>query len=125
MKINRSQLPSLARFAIREWLSITLVALLTVSSTGFAKPRGGVSPRKLGATSGVVAAAPLAGLIEVNTTGDGDNLNQSVGCDTDPATPGDQCSLRAAIQRASALAGDDEIRFKHPDDRAQLRRCVG
>lgn len=60
------------------------------------------------------APAPLAGLIEVNTTSDADNVDPNSGCDTDAATPGEQCSLRAAIQRANALAGDDEISINIP-----------
>ena len=62
----------------------------------------------------VAAHTPLVGLIEVNTTSDADNLDPNAGCDTDAATPGSQCSLRAAIQRANALAGDDEININIP-----------
>src|SRR5688572_28974328 len=32
-------------------------------------------------------------------------------CDTDQATAGDQCTLRAAIQEANAIFGDDVIDF--------------
>ncbi|HEX6648677.1 MAG TPA: choice-of-anchor Q domain-containing protein, partial [Pyrinomonadaceae bacterium] len=76
--------------------------------------RGNVSPRKVDGRAVVAAPAPLVGLIGVNTTSDADNLDPNTGCDTDAATPGEQCSLRAAIQRANALAGDDEIDINIP-----------
>src|SRR4029453_10126247 len=57
---------------------------------------------------------PLGATIEVNITGDGDAVNPSAGCDTDMINSGDQCSLRSAIQRANALAGDDVIKINIP-----------
>jgi len=56
----------------------------------------------------------LLGTIQVNVSNDADNLDPNSGCDTDAVASGEQCSLRAAIQRANALAGDDEITFNIP-----------
>ncbi|HEX8746470.1 MAG TPA: Calx-beta domain-containing protein [Pyrinomonadaceae bacterium] len=64
-------------------------------------------------------------MIEVNTTADGDNLNPDAGCDTDAAAPGEQCSLRAAIQRANALAGDEDIRFNIPATQPNCDSATG
>src|SRR6266542_1252311 len=59
------------------------------------------------------AITPATGLtLTVNTLGDA--ADSSVGdghCDTDPGTAGDQCTLRAAIQEANAVFGDDTISF--------------
>jgi CSLREA domain-containing protein len=81
------------------WLGVALIWALS-------SPYGG----------GVAAAAPAPApvVIEVNTTNDGDNLDPGAGCDADAAAPGEQCTLRAAIQRANALAGDIEIKFNIP-----------
>src|SRR5258705_7172071 len=114
MKLNRLLSPSYARLAISEVLIITLTTLLCLPSTASATLRGNVLPRKVGGSAVMAAHAPLVGLIWVNTTSDADNLDPNAGCDTDAATPGEQCSLRAAIQRANALAGDDEISFNIP-----------
>ena len=56
--------------------------------------------------------APMASLNLVNTLADAPdaNLGDSV-CDSDGATSGSQCTLRAAIQEANAAAGDDTITF--------------
>jgi len=97
MKSNRLQLTSRSRLAVWKSLSITLITLFSLPSAAFANRRSDLSLRRAGVNA-VMASAPLAGTIEVNTTGDGDNLNPSAGCDTDAGTPGDQCSLRAAIQ---------------------------
>jgi CSLREA domain-containing protein len=112
MKRNRLQLTSRSRLAVWKSLSITLITLFSLPSAAFANRRSDLSLRRAGVNAIVVS--PLAGTIEVNTTGDGDNLNPSAGCDTDAATPGDQCSLRGAIQRANALAGDDVINIDIP-----------
>src|SRR6266498_3430384 len=114
MKSNRFQLTSRSGLAVWKSLSITLITLLSVPSAAFANLRSDLSLRKAGINAIVTASAPLAASIEVNTTSDGDNVNPSVGCDTDAVTPGDQCSLRAAIQRANALAGDDVIKINIP-----------
>ncbi len=102
------------RLAVSEALIITLITLLCLPSAASAMLRGNVSPRRVGGSAVVAAHAPLVGLIVVNSTSDADNLDPNTGCDTDAATPGEQCSLRAAIQRANALAGDDEINFNIP-----------
>src|SRR5262245_3829410 len=91
-------------------LSITLMTLLALPSAVFANRRGDASPRNA-VKAMVVPSAPPNATIEVNTTGDGDNVNPSAGCDTDMINSGDQCSLRAAIQRANAVAGDDVIKI--------------
>src|SRR5215470_18345273 len=104
MKSN--QLPSFVRHGIAGALIIILTIILYLP-VAFATPRDKAPRTK-------TAAAPLVGTIQVNVTSDGDNLDPSSGCDTDAATPGEQCSLRAAIQRAIALAGDDEITFNIP-----------
>jgi ELWxxDGT repeat protein len=58
-----------------------------------------------------VAAAPVALTFTVNDAGDAADLNAGDGvCDSNAAT-GDQCTLRAAIQEANAMAGDDTINF--------------
>jgi predicted outer membrane repeat protein len=106
MKIECLKLPSCVRSGCSKLLSLTLVTLLSllpiVSAAASLKPRAGAP------------LAQTAASIEVNSTGDGDNLNPAVGCDTDAAAPGEQCTLRAAIQRANALSGDDEITFNIP-----------
>src|SRR5881394_642510 len=114
MKSNRLQLISRSRLPVWKSLSITLITLLPLPSAAFASRRSDLSLRRVGVKAIVMTSAPLAGTIEVNTTGDGDNLNPSAGCDTDVGTPGDQCSLRAAIQRANASAGDDVININIP-----------
>jgi CSLREA domain-containing protein len=51
----------------------------------------------------------------VNNTGDAPDINLGDGiCDTDPGTPGSQCSLRAAIVEAHATAGTNSINFNIP-----------
>ncbi len=51
----------------------------------------------------------------VNTTGDQSDVSAGDGsCDVDAGTPGSQCTLRAAIQEANALAGSDNIYFNIP-----------
>lgn len=107
-------LRTFTRLAVSEALIITLITLLCLPSTASATLWGNDSPRRVGGSAVVAAHAPLVGLIQVNTTSDADNLDPNTGCDTDPVTPGEQCGLRAAIQRANALAGDDEINFNIP-----------
>ncbi len=113
MKTNPLQSTSRSRLALCKSLSITIITLLSLPGAAFAKPRSAwSSPRAANAV--VMTSPPPAATIEVNTTGDGDNVNASAGCDTDANTPGDQCSLRAAMQRADALAGDDVIKINIP-----------
>ena len=110
----KPNLPLSTRRAVSQALIITFITLLGLPSATSATSRGNVSTRSVDGSAVVAAPAPLAGLIEVNTTSDADNLDPNSGCDTDAATPGEQCSLRAAIQRANALAGDDEISINIP-----------
>jgi CSLREA domain-containing protein len=51
----------------------------------------------------------------VNESGDQADFSAGDGsCDRDNVTPGSQCTLRAAIQEANALAGNDNIFFNIP-----------
>ena len=62
----------------------------------------------------LTAAGPAraAATFTVNGTADRGDANFADGrCDTDPATSGNQCTLRAAIEEANETAGADEIRF--------------
>src|SRR5687768_9407561 len=124
MDNRRSHAPSRQRLAGSEWLGLALAALLVLPPVVFAAPRGAVSARSLGAHT--VAAPPaLFASIAVNTTGDGDNVDANAGCDADAATAGDQCTLRAAIQRANALAGDDQITFNIPTTQPNCDAATG
>jgi len=106
MKPNRRQLPAFVRLGIAEALIIILTTVLYLP-VAFATPSNRAPRIK-------ATAAPLLGSIQVNVSNDADNLDPSSGCDTDAAVAGEQCSLRAAIQRANALAGDDEITISIP-----------
>ena len=57
--------------------------------------------------------APWASLnLVVNTLADNADVNPGDSiCDSDAGTSGSQCTLRAAIQEANAVAGDDAISF--------------
>lgn len=65
----------------------------------------------------LVAPAARASEFTVNTTTDAPGATAPVDgeadgvCDSDKSTQGDQCTLRAAIQQANALDGDDTIGF--------------
>lgn len=62
-------------------------------------------------TDGVTCINPII----VTTTGDEDDPNTSDGvCDVDLETPGEQCTLRAAIQEANARNGFDLVIFNIP-----------
>lgn len=74
MKKGRCHLPLRSRLAVWRSLSITLITLLSLPSAGFANLRGGSPLRTASSNTTVAARAPLAAAIEVNTTGDGDNL---------------------------------------------------
>ncbi len=51
----------------------------------------------------------------VNTTSDADDVNPGDGnCDTDAASTGSQCSLRAAMKESNAVGGDYTISFALP-----------
>lgn len=120
MSKYRVQLPSSVRRAISQALIVTLITLLCLPVSSFAT-EGKASAR-------TKTFAPLAGSIVVNVSNDLGNLDPNAGCDTDAATAGEQCSLRAAIQRANALAGDDEITFNIPSTQPNcdpsVNRCT-
>lgn len=109
MKIHRLNASSPNRSVGSGLLSLALVALLLLPFVGFARPTVTGSPLKVDAHAVVVPLAPAGLLLEVNTTGDGDRVGGGTTCDSDAATPGEQCSLRAAIQTANATVGDDGI----------------
>jgi CSLREA domain-containing protein len=106
MSKYRFQLPSSVRRVISQALIVTLITIFCLPATSFARRSTGSTRTK--------TFALLASIIVVNVSNDADNLDPNAGCDTDAATSGEQCSLRAAIQRANALAGDDEINFNIP-----------
>ncbi|HEX9952832.1 MAG TPA: T9SS type A sorting domain-containing protein [Rubricoccaceae bacterium] len=55
--------------------------------------------------------------ITVNETGDEPDADvEDEACDADPAEPGEQCTLRAAIETANAEAGDDRVVFDFSDE---------
>jgi hypothetical protein len=83
------------RLAGSGWPGLALAMLLALPPAAFAAPRG-------------ATPAQFVEVIVVNTTGDGDNVDVSGGCDADAATPGQQCTLRAAIQRANGPAGSGD-----------------
>lgn len=112
MKSHQFKLSSFTRLQISKWLSIAVVLSFFLPAVTLAKTARYVSRAKT--RNSINATAPLTTVIEVNTTGDGDNLDPSVGCDTEPGISGEQCSLRAAIQRANVLNGDGEIRVNIP-----------
>ena len=120
MSQYRAQLPSSLRRVISQALIVTLITILCLPVTGFARAAKETSPTK--------ALAPFGAIITVNVSNDADNLDPNSGCDTDASTTGEQCSLRAAIQRANALAGDDEINFNIPSTQPNcdpsVNRCT-
>jgi len=91
-------------------------------ANGRARERGGIRPALFAVAAAVVALTALLGTARqpagaiaafvVNTTGDGVDIAPGNGvCLT--ATPG-ECTLRAAIMEANALAGTDNIFFAIP-----------
>jgi len=75
-----------------------------------------LEPKTIAHEKESVTSPPQAGRIFiVNTTNNGVDVAPGDGlCDTDINTPGEQCSLRAAIIEANASPGDDAIRFELP-----------
>jgi CSLREA domain-containing protein len=54
-------------------------------------------------------------VLTVNKTSDADDVNPGDGnCDSDASAPGAQCTLRAALKEANAIAGDYVINFEIP-----------
>src|SRR5690349_3529314 len=61
------------------------------------------------------ANPPQTGIVYVvNRTGDAAGVGLVSECDTDPVTPGQQCTLRAALRATNGVAGVDTIRFNIP-----------
>ena len=88
-------------------LSLALAALVALAPAAAAAPRPNLptaAPR----------AQILGFLFTVNTTGDADRIASGPSCDSDASTPGDQCTLRSAIQAADANSGEDGIEFSIP-----------
>ena len=106
-----------------EFLSLALVALLSLP-VGLAASGRTASLQEFDARAVTTPFASVAA-IEVNSTGDGDNVDANAGCDADAATAGQQCTLRAAIQRANALAGDDQITFNIPTTQPNCDDATG
>jgi len=92
---------------------LIVLAALLMASLALVSSRVTQAHRSL---SIVVAAptdepVPMAGSTStVNSLGDAADTSVGNGlCDSDSGTPGDQCTLRAAIQEANAVFGDDTI----------------
>jgi hypothetical protein len=105
MKSRRPNAPPRDRFAGAEGLCLALVTLLLLPPVGFAAPKGAGSPPKFDARA--AAASPAAIAYVVNTTDDPGSL---INC----ADKAKKCTLRDAIQKANAAAGDDVIEFSIP-----------
>ena len=107
------------------WLSLALAALL-VLPPAFATLPGTVSARNLGARRVIAPLAPAGFTWEVNTTGDGEGGGPpSVGCDVDPLTPGQQCTLRRALNLTNNVAGEDTITFNIPTTQPNCDAATG
>jgi CSLREA domain-containing protein len=119
MKTVRTHTPSSNRLATSRWLSLALAALLALPPVVFTTTRAAL------AHAATAQSASASTSIVVNTTGDGDNVNANAGCDTDASVSGEQCSLRAAIQRANALAGNDTITFDIPTTQPNCVAATG
>ena len=107
MNTRRSQEVSRNRRAGFQYLSIALGALLAFQPVALAAP--------LNLYAGVALPAPAGFTYVVNRTGDAAGVGPAFqGCDTDPLTPGSQCTLRAALRVANLVAGEDTITFNIP-----------
>ena len=112
MNSSRSHAPTGQRQAGAKALTFTLILLLTLPPATLASPRAAAPPPlKHGARAASSTRPAQAGglLFEVNTTGDGSRVVGGASCDADASTPGDQCTLRSAIEAANANAGEDGI----------------
>jgi parallel beta helix pectate lyase-like protein len=114
MNTRRSYASSRNRPARSKWLSLALAALLALPPAAFAAPWGTVSARSLGAHPAVAPSAPAGLIYTVNTTGDAPGSGLVGSCDVDPITPGEQCTLRAALRATNGVAGEDTITFNIP-----------
>jgi CSLREA domain-containing protein len=97
-------------------VSLGLIIIFLAHSAILLAAPNGFRPPQINSTAAVLK--PFGLTLTVNTTGDADALNPNTDCDTDAGTPGEQCTLRAAIQRANAVAGEDSIEFAIPSDQA-------
>ena len=95
------------------WLSVTLTLVLLSQPIALATERPAVFLLTLAGPDTASPAAPVLNIV-VNSTTDGPAIDPTAACDNDPGTPGEQCTLRGAIQRANAVAGDDLITFNIP-----------
>jgi hypothetical protein len=78
-------------------------------ATGSTSPLGNIGT---GATPYSGLAVVLGGNFIVNTNADASDADTSDGlCDTDLATAGSQCTLRAAVEQANADTGSNNINF--------------
>ncbi len=66
-----------------------------------------------GIATATISVTPSLNLT-VNTLGDAPDATLNGTCDTDLGTPGDQCTLRAAIQETNNAVTDDAITFALP-----------
>jgi CSLREA domain-containing protein len=120
MKSRRHLRISASVFIGRRWLIAGLISfILGPWALLLARP---VTVLPLNFHSPVISLNPAGLTITVNTTGDGDGLDPNTNCDVDAGTPGEQCTLRAAIQRANAVADEDTIDFNIP---ANQPNCDG
>src|SRR5215831_2605134 len=100
MRSSRNQKLSDKFFLRARWLSAGLVFQLLVTWVLPLATLVSASPKEF--TPPQIDIQPAGLTITVNTTGDGDALDPNSGCDVDAGTPGEQCTLRSAIQRANA-----------------------
>ena len=126
MEPRRSKKLSGGLFTRTRWLSVAVITSLSLLSALFLATLGSASLQRFNSQPPNLQPSGL--LITVNTTGDGDALNPNTDCDTDAGTAGEQCTLRAAIQRVNAVAGDDTITFNiltsQPNCDAGTGKCV-
>src|SRR5262245_62067609 len=112
MRSSRNQKLSDKFFLRARWLSAGLVFQLLVTWVLPLATLVSAAPKEF--TPPQIGIQPAGLTITVNTTGDGNALDPNTGCDVDAGTPGEQCTLRSAIQRANAVAGEDTIDFNIP-----------
>ncbi|MBV9469462.1 MAG: CSLREA domain-containing protein, partial [Abitibacteriaceae bacterium] len=96
-----------ANFSFTLPLSVAVGQFITATATNNATGDTSEFAQDVAVTTGTAFV--------VNSTADTADANPGDGaCDVDPATPGSQCTLRAAIQESNALPGLDTINFNIP-----------
>ena len=97
----------------RRFLIPTIIVMLAFVSISFAvRISSASSDKNLSSNAATSQQGVNPGLsLIVNTTGDAADLALNGVCDTDAATPGDQCTLRAAIQETNFAPTTDTIAF--------------